>query len=47
MIGKVVDGTPIIVIADGKPDEHVMHKMLLTDEDLLTAARERGLMRLE
>jgi uncharacterized membrane protein YcaP (DUF421 family) len=45
--GKVVDGTPIVIIANGEPNRKVMRQMLITDEDILTSARDKGVLRLD
>ncbi len=44
---KVIEGTPMVVLEDGKPLEDRMRKMLIHDQDILQAVREKGLERLE
>jgi uncharacterized membrane protein YcaP (DUF421 family) len=39
---KLVDGTPIIVVTDGKVDERILSGLRMVDEDLMAAAREKG-----
>lgn len=45
---KLVDGTPLIILEDGKPLEDRMKKARVDETDILTAARElQGLERLD
>ena len=47
-IEKVVDGVPIVIVADGKPLKERMDKERIDEEDVLAAARERqGLERMD
>jgi uncharacterized membrane protein YcaP (DUF421 family) len=39
---KLVDGTPIIVVTDGKVDERILSGLRMVDEDVMAAAREKG-----
>lgn len=40
--GKIVDGTPLVAFKQGQPQQEVMQQMHLADEDLLAAARTKG-----
>jgi uncharacterized membrane protein YcaP (DUF421 family) len=40
--GKVVDGTPLIVLQNGEWQTEVMDKMRLQDTDVMAAARTKG-----
>ena len=41
----VITGRPVLVLADGKPDEGVLRRQRLAIADLLAAAREQGIRR--
>jgi uncharacterized membrane protein YcaP (DUF421 family) len=41
----VITGRPVLVLADGKPDEGAMRRQRLSIADLLVAAREQGIRR--
>jgi uncharacterized membrane protein YcaP (DUF421 family) len=43
----IVDGTPLVLLADGKWRTETMTHMRIKDEDVMTAARDKGLMSLE
>lgn len=45
--GRVVDGTPVVVFENGQFNETRMRQLRLTPQDVMAAARQRGLMRLE
>ena len=45
--GRVVDGTPVVVFEHGRFNDTRMHALRLTKQDVMAAARQRGLMRLE
>jgi len=45
--GRVVDGTPVVVFEHGTFNERRMNRLRLTQQDVMAAARQRGLMRLE
>ena len=45
--GRVVDGTPVVVFEHGQFNDTRMHALRLTKQDVMAAARQRGLMRLE
>jgi uncharacterized membrane protein YcaP (DUF421 family) len=40
--GAVVDGTPLVVLKDGQWQTEVMSKMRLDDNDVMAAARTKG-----
>ena len=45
---KLLDGTPVLILADGQPIPERMQKERVSEEDILGAARElRGLERLD
>jgi uncharacterized membrane protein YcaP (DUF421 family) len=46
-IGRVVDGTPVIVYERGHWNWGRMKALRLTEQDVMAAARQRGLERLE
>ena len=41
----VITGRPVLVLADGSPDEAAMRRQRLSVADLLVAAREQGIRR--
>lgn len=45
--GRVVDGTPIIVYEQGQWHPHRMRGLRMLESDVMTAVRQKGLMRLE
>ena len=47
-VGLLIDGTPTVLVCDGKPDERALARSRVSLEDILTAAREQqGLERLD
>ena len=46
-IGRIVDGTPVVVYECGQWHEDRMKALRLNEQDIMAAARQRGLMRLE
>ncbi|PWE52948.1 hypothetical protein DEM27_28070 [Metarhizobium album] len=47
-IGRIIDGTPTVLISDGKPDLRAFARARVSLEDVLTTARvEQGLERLD
>ena len=42
-IGAVVDGTPLVLIKRGEEQTEVMHSMKLDSEDIMAAARSKGI----
>ncbi len=45
--GRLVDGTPIVVYEDGKWHDARMRSLRMLESDIMTAVRQKGLMRLE
>ena len=45
--GRIVDGTPIVLYEDGKWHEPRMRSLRMLESDVMTAVRQKGLMRLE
>ena len=41
LVEKILDGCPVLVIADGKLQRHVMSKERVDEGDILSAAREK------
>jgi len=47
-VGLLIDGTPTVLVCDGKPDERALARSRISLEDVLAAAREQqGLERLD
>jgi uncharacterized membrane protein YcaP (DUF421 family) len=46
-IGAIIDGTPLVIIRDGKWQPEVVRGMKLRREDIEAAARGRGALRIE
>lgn len=48
LLGKAVDGTPVVIVEHGRPREELMRELRVDLDDVLAAARElRGLERLD
>jgi uncharacterized membrane protein YcaP (DUF421 family) len=45
--GRIVDGTPLLLLSNGRWHPETMHKMRIQDDDVMAAARDKGLRRLE
>ena len=45
--GRLIDGTPVVVFERGKWHDGRMRALRILEQDVMTAARQRGLMRLE
>jgi uncharacterized membrane protein YcaP (DUF421 family) len=45
--GRIIDGTPVVVFEHGAFNRRRMSRLRLTEQDIMAAARQRGLMRLE
>lgn len=45
--GRVVDGTPVVIFEDGTWHQDRMRALRVLEADVMAAARQRGLMRLE
>ena len=47
-VDKLIDGTPLVIVEDGKPNKAFMDKARVDVEDVLTSARElHGLERMD
>lgn len=46
-IGRIFDGTPLILLERGQWHPETMRKMRIHDDDVMAAARDKGLRRLE
>jgi uncharacterized membrane protein YcaP (DUF421 family) len=46
-VGRIVDGTPIVVYAQGHWHRKRMRALRLNEQDIMAAARQRGLERLD
>jgi uncharacterized membrane protein YcaP (DUF421 family) len=44
---RIIDGTPVVVFEKGAFNRRRMQRLRLTEQDVMAAARQRGLMRLE
>jgi uncharacterized membrane protein YcaP (DUF421 family) len=44
---KLADGTPIIIVENGKWHRERMHRMRLQQQDVMSVARQGGVLRLE
>jgi len=44
---KLVDGTPIVVAEDGVVDQKLLHGLRMLDEDLMAAARQNNMSKLQ
>jgi uncharacterized membrane protein YcaP (DUF421 family) len=44
---KLVDGTPIVVAQDGVVDTRLLHGLRMVEEDLMAAARQKGMTSLD
>jgi len=45
--GRLIDGTPIVVFEHGRFNEQRMRRLRMTEQDVMAAVRQRGLVRLE
>jgi uncharacterized membrane protein YcaP (DUF421 family) len=45
--GRIVDGPPLVLLDKGKWQTETMVKMRITDDDVMTYARDQGLERLD
>lgn len=46
-IGRIVDGTPLVLLEKGHWRTETMRKMRINDQDVMAAARERNIRRLD
>jgi uncharacterized membrane protein YcaP (DUF421 family) len=47
LFGRIVDGTPLVLIEKEKRHSETMNKMAVQDEDVMAMARDNGLKRLD
>jgi uncharacterized membrane protein YcaP (DUF421 family) len=47
IISRIVDGTPVVVFEHGRWNDERMRALRLTKQDIMAAARQRGIERLE
>ena len=47
VFGRIVDGPPLVLLDKGKWQTETLVKMRLTDDDVMTFARDQGLERLD
>ena len=45
--GRLVDGTPVVIFEDGQWHRERMRALRMLEADVMSAARQRGLMRLD
>lgn len=45
--GRIIDGTPVVVYEHGEFNRRRMTRLRLNEQDVMAAARQRGLMRLD
>lgn len=45
--GRLVDGTPVVVYEQGHWHDNRMRRLRMLEQDVMTAVRQRGLMRLD
>jgi uncharacterized membrane protein YcaP (DUF421 family) len=46
-LGAIVDGTPLVLLANGRWQTDIMKRMRLADDDVMAAARLKGLKSLD
>ncbi len=46
-IARLLDGTPIVLLANGRWHEEAMRGMMIGENDVMTAARDKGVASLE
>ena len=46
-VGRIVDGTPLVLLEKGKWHVNTMLRMRIQDDDVMSMARDQGLMSLE
>ncbi len=46
-VGRVLDGTPLVLLEKGQWRSETMGKMAITDDDVMTTARDQGLKTLD
>jgi uncharacterized membrane protein YcaP (DUF421 family) len=45
--GRVLDGTPLVLLEKGKQHQRTMDEVAVHDQDVMAAARDKGLERLD
>lgn len=45
--GRILDGTPLVLIEKGKQHQRTMDEVAVQDQDVMAAARDKGLERLD
>ncbi len=46
-MARLLDGTPLVLLEDGKWRSEIMRGMLIDEDDVMTAARDKGIASLE
>ena len=46
-LGRIVDGTPLVLLDQGKWNSRTMKDMMIQDKDVMAIARDQGLERLD
>ena len=46
-MGRVLDGTPLVLLARGEWHEEAMRELMIDQQDVMTAARDKGISSLE
>jgi len=46
-MGRILDGTPLVLLEKGKWRTETMKRMRIEDQDVIAMARDQGLMRIE
>ena len=47
VFGRIADGTPLVLLANGEWQSDVMREKMIRDDDVMAVARDRGLERLD
>jgi uncharacterized membrane protein YcaP (DUF421 family) len=47
LVSRIIDGTPVVVFEHGRWNETRMRALRLSEQDVMAAARQRGIERLE
>ena len=46
-LGRIIDGTPLVLLKNGEWDAVAMHRMRIHDDDVMAMARDKNLERLD
>jgi uncharacterized membrane protein YcaP (DUF421 family) len=46
-LGRIIDGTPLVLLKKGEWDVEAMHRMRIQDDDVMAMARDNNLERLD